>query len=325
MNTAEYVDGLIIDLKSQAASAGIPLSEVAWQAAIACDGWPYVYGAWGALCTVSERKKRLGYSPSHTSIRTSCKAFDGGTCNGCKWYPDRFRTRCFDCRGFTKWVIEQATGFKLYGDMVLTQWNHADNWCAKGTVAQGIPQHVLVCLFKYNGEKWTHTGLYFNGETCEAASGVQHKTKMGSGWTHWAVAKPFERELNHDTSLPPQNGPVEPPVSGDDKMYYPTLRRGDKGQKVRELQTLLLNHGYALPKYGADGDFGAETEKAVKACQRDWGLKEDGVVGPETWEKLLTAPDKPKHYQVTITGLSEGEADDLVNKYPGAIKKEMVS
>lgn len=325
MNTADYVDGLIAELKARVANIGIPLSEAAWQAALACEGWPYVYGAWGALCTVSERKKRFGYSPTHSTIKTACKAYNGGKCDGCKWYPDGYRTRCFDCKGFTKWVIEQITGFKLYGDMVLTQWGHAENWCAKGTVSQGIPQGVLVCLFKYNGEKWTHTGLYYNGETCEASSGVQHKTKMGSGWTHWAVAKPFERDMKQGTSLPPQNAPVEPPVSKDDKTDYPTLRRGDKGQKVRELQTLLLNHGYALPKYGADGDFGAETEKAVKAFQRDWGLKEDGVAGPKTFEMLMSAPDKPKHYSVTITGLSEGEADDLCNKYPGAIKKEMVS
>jgi|SRR5882672_543919 len=55
----------------------------------------------------------------------------------------------------------------------------------------------------------------------------------------------------------------------------PTLRRGMKGQPVRELQKLL-----ALP---TDGDFGPGTEKAVKAFQASHGLKPDGIAGPAFW------------------------------------------
>lgn len=325
MNTAKAVDELLDIYRESVANGFMPLSEACWNTALACVGWAYVFGAWGAECTVAERKKRYKAHPSHTTIKTACKAFNGGTCSGCKWFPDKERTRCFDCRGFTDWVLKQY-GFDLAGEGATSQWNTAANWCKKGEVKDGIPQGVLVNLFIKKGDTMSHTGFYFNGETCECSNGVQHFSTMKKNrWTHWAVAKMFEEDLNQTHSLPPQNTTVEPPVSADDKTDYPTLRRGDKGQKVRELQTLLINHGYALPKYGADGDFGAETEKAVKACQRDWGLKEDGVAGPKTWEKLLTAPDKPKHYEVTITGLSEGEAEALCNKYPGAIKKEMVS
>ena len=42
------------------------------------------------------------------------------------------------------------------------------------------------------------------------------------------------------------------------------LKRGMKGDDVRALQQLLIKRGYALPKYGADGEYGAETERAVK-------------------------------------------------------------
>jgi len=35
--------------------------------------------------------------------------------------------------------------------------------------------------------------------------------------------------------------------------------------------------GYALPRFGADGDFGAETEAAVKRFQQDHGLPPDAV------------------------------------------------
>lgn len=43
------------------------------------------------------------------------------------------------------------------------------------------------------------------------------------------------------------------------------LKRGSKGSKVKELQNALLKKNASiLPKYGADGDFGSETESAVK-------------------------------------------------------------
>lgn len=201
MNTAAFVSQLIVELYPQ----GIPLSNKAWQIALACEDWAYVYSAWGAECTPSERKKRYGYTANENIVK-NCQVLSGkkGSCDGCKWYPDRFRTRCFDCRGFTKWVIEQATGFALYGDTVSTQWGTEDNWCEKGQIGKDeIPQGVLVNLFIYKGGKWTHTGLYYNGATCECSSNVQHFEKMKANrWTHWAVAKPFKGEMKEANKVP---------------------------------------------------------------------------------------------------------------------------
>jgi len=42
---------------------------------------------------------------------------------------------------------------------------------------------------------------------------------------------------------------------------------GHKGPKVRRIQQLLIDLGFSLPIFGADGDFGAETKNAVKAFQ----------------------------------------------------------
>ena len=41
------------------------------------------------------------------------------------------------------------------------------------------------------------------------------------------------------------------------------LTRGDTGQQVTKLQRQLMALGYSLPRYGADGDLGGETLKAV--------------------------------------------------------------
>lgn len=66
----------------------------------------------------------------------------------------------------------------------------------------------------------------------------------------------------------------------------PLLGPGDSGWAVRDLQHALLAVGEQLPEFGADGDFGDETEAAVEAFQRAHGLDADGVYGPDTARKL---------------------------------------
>lgn len=60
--------------------------------------------------------------------------------------------------------------------------------------------------------------------------------------------------------------------------FVRTLRYGDKGEDVKELQGKL--------KIKADGIFGVQTDKAVRDFQKKNKLKVDGVVGPITRLKL---------------------------------------
>lgn len=64
------------------------------------------------------------------------------------------------------------------------------------------------------------------------------------------------------------------------------LRRGDKGSEVKEMQTNLITAGYSCGSCGADGDFGTDTEKALKAFQTDYSLTVDGEYGPISKAKL---------------------------------------
>ncbi|MFT4413991.1 peptidoglycan-binding domain-containing protein [Fredinandcohnia humi] len=64
------------------------------------------------------------------------------------------------------------------------------------------------------------------------------------------------------------------------------LKEGDKGPFVKEIQEDLIKAGFALPRYGADGSFGPETESAVMRFQKRYGLAVDGLVGPNTLNKL---------------------------------------
>lgn len=60
------------------------------------------------------------------------------------------------------------------------------------------------------------------------------------------------------------------------------LKNGCEGDDVKELQSYLIQLGYNLGKWGADGDFGDATEIAVRKFQTDRKIDVDGIVGKET-------------------------------------------
>lgn len=71
--------------------------------------------------------------------------------------------------------------------------------------------------------------------------------------------------------------------NGDNSLVF---RRGSKGDGVKEIQNILLDLGYELPRFGADSDFGGETKSAVIEFQKDHNLSADGIVGINTAKKL---------------------------------------
>ena len=66
------------------------------------------------------------------------------------------------------------------------------------------------------------------------------------------------------------------------------FQRGDIGPWVEKLQALLIYfHGISCGPDGVDGDFGPNTEAAVKEFQVKSGLAADGLVGNDTASALL--------------------------------------
>lgn len=64
----------------------------------------------------------------------------------------------------------------------------------------------------------------------------------------------------------------------------PNLKRGSSGEVVVALQNILNYYGYSL---STDGNFGANTEKAVIDFQTKKNLTDDGIVGKKTWNALI--------------------------------------
>ena len=66
---------------------------------------------------------------------------------------------------------------------------------------------------------------------------------------------------------------------------YPTLKKGARGNITKLLQEKLVSLGYNTN--GVDGIFGSGTEKAVISFQKNNELVVDGIVGKNTWRKLI--------------------------------------
>jgi N-acetylmuramoyl-L-alanine amidase len=73
----------------------------------------------------------------------------------------------------------------------------------------------------------------------------------------------------------------------------PTLRLGSQGNAVNELQALLKLLGYYNGT--VDGLYQDNTAAAVTAFQQAAGLSADGIVGSDTWNRLLPAAPDPSN------------------------------
>ncbi len=106
-----------------------------------------------------------------------------------------------------------------------------------------------------------------------------------------------------------------------------TLRIGDRGREVVDLQTRLNALGFDLGNRGIDGVFGPVTMNAVRAFQQGTSVLTDGEVGWPTWDEIVEAGHRPggrKTYlrQPPFRGADVMELQRMLNDLgfdPGAV------
>lgn len=278
------------------------------------DKWGYIWGTSGKIWTAADQ---ANLEKTTDSDRANSRKY------GSKWIGHRVA----DCSGLFAWAFKTLGGSIYHGSNTI--W---DRYCTEqGELTDGKRDDGKALLpgtavFTYNKTKKNrgHIGLYIGGGYVIEARGAYYgvvKTKLTSRpWVEWGELKGID-----------YNGAekVTPPAE-DKTVNKATIRKGNKGAVVKEMQQMLDKLGYNLGICGVDGDFGVATEKAVKEFQRDHGLSQDGICGPKTWAALQAAVDKlapaapapAKTYSVTISGLSQEQAQAIVKNYPGAVIKE---
>lgn len=111
--------------------------------------------------------------------------------------------------------------------------------------------------------------------------------KLGEAYAK-AAAEYLSLPAKKTTSKPatqPATKPAATTKVETASVKIPVLQKGSKGETVKALQRLLKVLGYGISTI--DGDFGSETNSAVRNYQSKNKLTVDGVVGEKTWGKLL--------------------------------------
>ena len=297
------------------------------------NAWGYIWGKCGILWT---QKRQDNLVAKYNADPSGMSNYKSAVQYGKKWIGHYVA----DCANLLRWCAKKSGDSGIHAGSNLI-WGC--DLAAKGQLKDGKRtdgKELKPGSFVFTGTKDSHphVGAYIgNGDVIEdvgtqtgvAKTKLNAKTKDGSDkWTWWGEPKDEEFDVREgeyilpadDTENPGENAPNQPDDPADDNsdtQTLPTLRKGDKGDAVRYMQTLLMERGYDLGKWGADGDFGKQTETALKQFQRDWNLKNDGVCGKQTWAMLTSTPEKPVFYTVTITHQTAEMADEIVNKYGG--------
>lgn len=254
-------------------------------------GCAYIWGGYGEkLCSPAFRRERAEAYPSQKSnIYRYCQVLSGQktVCNGCRYYGKQ----AYDCAQLTRYACKAGGQALISG--ANSQWR-SGVWEKKGTI-DTLPDVPGVILYHANDQgTMTHTGVCVGGgyavEARSAAYGVVKTAIKQRSWTHWA-ALPGVLSDGVSSLSPADDKPQESPseaqngAAGTAVTNMQTLRNGSRGTQVKILQWLLNENGFDAGK--ADGIFGSNTEKALKAYQRQKRLSVDGICGKNTWAKLL--------------------------------------
>lgn len=253
------------------------------------ERWGYIWGESGGIWTQKEQDS----ATREMTVQ-----------HGQQWVGKRVA----DCSGLFRWAANELGGYIYHGSN--TMWNTYTDPAHRGAVGGRMEIYPGTAVYQNTDGKRTHVGLYVGVgkhgvDTVIEAQGTRTgvvESKL-SAWDEWGelLVKIGGEMVKVDYDLPPNVIDIPPR----------TMRKGDSGEDVKELQEALVREGYDVGKKKdgtplIDGKYGGETMSAVRAFQYDHGLKADGIAGPltlnamrqteddEDEDKPVEAPDGPQ-------------------------------
>lgn len=204
-------------------------------------------------------------------------------------FASQFGQKVHDCVGLIKGYLwcdtpDSEPIYKAAQDVAVSGLYMV---CTKSGSIDTMPNIPGVCVFMRN---MSHVGVYIgDGYVIEAsghAMGVVQTELEGRGWGLWGTPRWISYEAAATPAQPAQTT-TQATASALTVSGLPLLRFGDKGECVRSAQLLLIGRGYSCGRCGADGEIGQDTYNAVIAYQRACGLQQDGIIGAQTWARLI--------------------------------------
>lgn len=151
--------------------------------------------------------------------------------------------------------------------------NHKDWYFTKETIDAGVElTRYLMKLYNVPAERVVRH-FDVTGKLCPGVVGWNYPSGSESAW------EDFKKRIGGSYTATTTKKEVQTV-----KVELPVLKRGTKGEAVKNWQTFLKAKGYD-PK-GIDGSFGPGCEAATKAYQKGHGLTVDGQVGPQVYGSM---------------------------------------
>ena len=205
-----------------------------------------------------------------------------------RWGPD------YDCSSFVCQMFEDA-GIPLKSCGGTYTGNMLPAALKAGFIQVPLAQRKRGdILLRHTSGSDGHTAIFLgNGMLVHAAGTYGHpetgdqsgreiciQNYYDAGW-QYCLRFPEEEEQDDDMAEPEP----EPDESVD--ITLPVLKNGSIGSTVIALQLLLEVYGFSVGPCGVDGEFGPDTEKALRTMQSVMAINEDGKTGEQTWKQLL--------------------------------------
>ncbi|HEY1012491.1 MAG TPA: peptidoglycan-binding protein [Herpetosiphonaceae bacterium] len=198
------------------------------------------------------------------------KIFQTQYCAG-TYNSSRTSGQCGEKHGFTVGNYMSQWGSKWYADNGYT-WQHMINFYYSNVVISAIGGGGTLPM-----PAWPTLREGDNNNDVKAAQYLLRQ--RGSSITADGDFGPATRSAV--VSFQSANGLTADGVIGPNTFakLVVTVREGDNNNAVRAIQTLL--------GVTADGAFGSGTKSAVTQHQARYGLTQDGIVGPQTWQSAF--------------------------------------
>lgn len=244
------------------------------QYALAQLGRPYWWGTFGQTASAALLAQKRAQYPEHYTADD---------------FESQFGQRVHDCVGLIKGYLWSETPKST--PVYCAEQDVAVSGLYRSCVRRGdiakMPQLTGACVFM---EGLGHVGVYVgDGYVVEAsghAKGVVRTRLKDRGWALWGLPGWISYG---DAPVDWAQGAAV--AAGTEKnstaVQLPLLRQGDVSEAVRSMQLLLIGRGYSCGSCGADGEIGQDTYNAIIAFQRASGLQQDGIIGAQTWARLI--------------------------------------